>query len=258
MNRPGNILPLALLMTFTMLLAGIGIGTVVLEGSQRAKDTDDSVSAYYMADSGIERQLFELRKHAATLADIAAVSSTYPNGESWVSTAGVEQSPQKIIPSVTETDFSVVDLFDPDALSAASGIDEVRIRWSGDAQMEAGYAQWTSGSTVVWPTEDSFVVQIGFSPELVLAGLDPSRAYRIRLRALQGTAQNVTVQVYRGGVAQPFPGDVALGSEGTYGRATQHIIVTMPKSDVLSGLYSYVVFSECQLLKGVSGAPMCP
>jgi hypothetical protein len=32
----------------------------------------------------------------------------------------------------------------------------------------------------------------------------------------------------------------------------------MPKSDVLSELYSYVVFSECQLLKGVSGTPLCP
>jgi hypothetical protein len=258
MKRPGNILPLTLLITFTMLLAGIGIGTVVLEGSQRAKDTDESVSAYYMADSGIERQLYEIRRRSQSLDAVAMVSSTYPNAGKWVSTAGLEQAEQKVIPTVSETNFSVIDLFEPDELSAAAGIDEIRIRWSGGAELEAGYAQWTSGSTVIWPAEDSFVVQLGFAPEMTIAGLDPSRAYRIRLRALNGTAENVTVQVYRSGAVQSFPGDIALGAEGTYGKATQNIVVTMPKLDVLSGLYSYVVFSECQLLKGVGGAPICP
>lgn len=256
--RPGNILPLALLITFTMLLAGIGIGIVVLEGSQRARDTDQSVSAYYMADSGVEKQLYEIRKNNQTLAYVETVSSTYPNAGAWVSTAGIEQTTQKVIPSVSDTDFSVVDLFDPDNLSAAAGIDTIRISWTGSAQLEVGYAQWASGSTVIWPSDDSYVIQLGFSPGMALTSLDPNHAYRIRLRAVNGTASNVTVQVYRGGALQPFPGDITLGAEGTYGRATQKITVTMPKLDVLSGLYSYVVFSECQLLKGVGGSPTCP
>lgn len=258
MQKPGNILPLTLLITFTMLLAGIGIGTVVLEGSQRAKDTDESVSAYYMADSGVERQLYEIRKKNQALAYISTVSSTYPNAGTWVSTAGLEQSTQKNIPSVSETNFSVVDLFEPDNLSAAAGIDEIRITWSGSAQLEIGYAQWTSGATVIWPSDDSFVFQLGFGSSMSVSGLDPNRAYRIRLRAVNGIAENVVVQVYRSGALQPFPGDITLGAEGTFGRATQKITVTMPKLDVLSGLYSYVVFSECQLLKGVGGSPVCP
>ena len=93
---------------------------------------------------------------------------------------------------------------------------------------------------------------------MALTSLDPNHAYRIRLRAVNGTATNVTVQVYRGGTLVAFPGDITLGAEGTYGRATQKITVTMPKLDVLSGLYSFVVFSECQLLKGVGGSPTCP
>ncbi|MFA5935688.1 MAG: hypothetical protein WC787_02455 [Patescibacteria group bacterium] len=258
MKRPGNILPLTLLITFTMLLAGIGIGTVVLEGSQRARDTDESVSAYYMADSGIERQLFEIRKRNQTLAYVGSVSSSYPNAGAWVSTAALEQATQKIIPTVSETNFSVIDLFEPDNLSAAAGIDEVRITWTGGAQLELGYAQWTSGASVMWPSDESFVIQTGFAPTMSLTGLDVARAYRIRLRAANGDATNVTIQVYRGGTLMPFPGDITLGAEGTYGRATQKITVNMPKQDVLSGLYSYVVFSECELLKGVGGVPVCP
>lgn len=258
MKKPGNILPLTLLIMFTMLLAGMGIGVVVLEGSQRAKDTDQSVSAYYMADSGVERQLYEIRKKNQTLSYIETVSSTYPNAGKWVSTAALEQSTQKVIPSVSQTDFSVIDLFEPDNLSAAAGIDTIRISWTGSAQLEVGYAQWTSGATVIWPSDDAYVLQLGFAPGMAVTSLDPNHAYRIRLRAVNGTATNVTVQVYRGGVLQPFPGDITLGAEGTYGRATQKITVTMPKLDVLSGLYSYVVFSECELLKGVGGSPTCP
>lgn len=257
-NRiPGNILPLALLMTLMILLAGVGIGSIVLEGSRRAKDTDDSIQAYYMADAGVERQLFEIRKRNQTLSYISTLSSNYPNGF-WVSTAGIEQSMQKVFPRVTETDFSVVDLFDPDKLEAAASIDEVRVSWGGGANMEVGYAHWTSGAIVVWPDTDSFVIRFGFAPAMSVNGLDPSKAYRLRLRAVNGVANNLTLSVYRGGVQQPFPGDITLGAEGTYGKTTQKIAVTMPKLDVLSGLYSYVVFSECELLKGVPGVPACP
>lgn len=258
MTIRGNILPLALMMTFTILLAGLGIGIVVLEGSQRARDTDQSVSAYYMADSGVERQLFEIRKRSQTLAYVASISSGYPNAGAWVSTAGLEQTTQKVVPVISDSNFSVVDLFEPDNLGASANIDEIRVSWTGGTQMELGYAQWTSGATVLWPSDDAFVIRFGFSPSMSVAGLDPTRAYRIRLKAVNGTATNAIITVYRGGVIQPFPGDITLGAEGTYGKATQKIAVTMPKLDVLSGLYSYVVFSECELLKGLPGSPVCP
>lgn len=258
-TKPGQILPLALIMMFTILLAGIGIGIVVLEGSQRARDTDESVSAYYMADSGIERELFEIRRRSQTLVYVAGLSSQYPNAQRWQSTAGIEQTTQKVIETIPAADFAVVDLFDPDQLGAAAGIDEIRIDFNGAGQIEAGYAQWTAGATVMWPSEDAFVIQIGFAPSMDITGLDPLKAYRLRLRALNGEVTGATVRVYRGGALQPFPGDITLGAEGTYGKATQKIVVTMPKLDVLSGLYSFVVFSECQLIKGLPGLPpVCP
>ncbi len=258
MTRPGNILPLALLITFMMLLTGIGIGTVVLEGSQRAKDTDESVSAYYMADSGIERQLYEIRKKQQSLADIASLSSDYPGGGAWVSTAGLEQVSQKSIPSIADSDFVIFDLFDPDALEASPNIDEIRINWAGNAQLEVGYAQWPVGEKVIWPDTDAFVIRYGFAPSLSIAGLDPTHAYRVRIKAINGTADNITVGTYQNSTPQPFPGNITLSTEGTFGKATQKIAVVMPKQDVLSGVYSFVLFSECQLLKGVGGAPICP
>ncbi|MBU0540459.1 hypothetical protein KKF59_04065 [Patescibacteria group bacterium] len=255
--RSGNILPLALIMTFTILLAGLGIATVVLEDSHRARDIDDSVAAYYMADSGIERQLFEIRKRAETLSYAAGLSSEYPNAGKWVSTAAVEQVSDKKFSAITENDFRVLDLFDPDNLGAAAGVDEIQITWDGSGQLEVGYAQWQSGATVMWPSDDAYVVLYAFAPSLDIS-LDPTKAYRLRLKALNGDVSNVTISVFNAGAAVAFPGDITLSAEGTYGKATQKIVVSMPKQDVLSGLYNYVLFSECQLLKGVSGAPICP
>lgn len=254
----GNILPLALIMTLTILLAGVGIGTVVLEGSSRAREIDDSVAAFYMSDSGIERQLFELRKRDATLPEVAALASVYPNAGAWQSTAEIETADQKTFPAIQDGDFHVIDLFDPNNLASAGGVDQLQIDWFGAGQLEIGYAQWTSGSIVTWPSEDSYVFQTAFGPSYTVAGLDAAKAYRFRIKAMNGDASNVVVTAFKNGAPVPFPGDITLSAEGTYGKATQKTAVTLPKLDVLSDIYGFVIFSECQILKGVAGVPICP
>lgn len=253
----GNILPLALIMTFVVLLSGIAVGTIVLEGLQRARETNDSISAYYMADSGIERELFEIRKNGRTLTDVAALGSDYPNGGTWASTAALEQSMEKIVDRVTVNDFTVIDLFDPDSLGAAANVDDLHIAWTGNGALDVGYAQWQTGGTVVWPSDDAAVSQVGVGNSMNII-LDPTKGYRIRVRARDADAEHVVISATKAGVTVPFPGNITLGAEGTFGKATQKITVSMPKSDVLSGVFSYVIFSECQLLKGVPGAPVCP
>lgn len=257
--RPsGNILPLALIMTFIVLLTAIGIGTVIFENVQRARDTDESVAAYYMADSGIERQLFEIRHRQQTVASVAAVSSTYPNGGRWFSRGELTTVSEKTIVAIPANDFGVLDIFDPDQLDAGGGIDALEISWDGGGPLEIGYAAWTSGDPVLWPDDHVFVSQLFFGPLATITGLNPNHAYRIRLRALQADAHNVKIGGRLAGASQAFPDQITLSVEGTYGKATQGITVSMPKSDVLSGLYSYVVFSECQLIKGLGTVPLCP
>ena len=71
--------------------------------------------------------------------------------------------------------------------------------------------------------------------------LDPTRGYRMRVRARDADAEHLVISATRGGVAVPFPGNITLGAEGTFGKATQKITVSMPKSDVLSGVFSFVI-----------------
>ncbi len=261
-------MPLSIIMMVMILLAGIGIGTVVLEGSQRAVDIDRSVSAYYMADSGVERQLYEVRKVGTPLATIGAIGSTYPNGSSWKFNGSFASTTNKIIPSVATSSFAVVDLFDPDNVGPA-GADQVTVTWNNGpdcglqyANLEVGYAEWNlSGNIIpnkftIEKKNDSTILAPGDQNQAII--LDANRSYRLRLAPSICSVANVVVQPLSAGVPTVFPGDVTLSAEGTFGPASQKIAVTMPKLDVLSGLFNFVVFTECTLVKQDGVTPICP
>jgi hypothetical protein len=272
--RIGSVLPLALIMTAMILMAGIAIGSVVLQGSRLAVKTDESVGAYYMADSGVERQLFEIRKNSQTLDYVKTLNQTtaptYPGGMKWASTAALEANLySKTFPIVATSSFAQLDLFDPDHMNTPPGIGDVVIHWSADPscgamtpKLEASYAYWDlTGGTPVWPTDNQFkVYPRNGTGSLEISDLNTNQAYRLRLTFYDCAAQNVTVSTFAssGGAAVAIPGDITLSAEGTFGSTTQNIAVTMPKQDVLSGLFGYVLFSECTLYKGTGTAPACP
>lgn len=267
-DRCGTILPLALIMTLMILLAGIGVGTVVIEGVQRAKNTDQGVAAYYMSDAGIERQLYAVRKQDAAISSLAKLTSSYPDGGSWKSTGDVERAAStQTFATIMTSAFAVLDLFDPDNLSAPPNVQKISVTWGNgpdcaplavSAGIEIGYASLKSGITGI--VETDFKLARAASAPLDISTLDPSLPYRVRLRATACSASGVTVTLFdKEGKPTAFFGNLILGSEGTFGKATQKIVVTMPKQDILSGLFGgYVLFSECQLLKGGAGIPSCP
>jgi hypothetical protein len=125
--------------------------------------------------------------------------------------------------------------------------------------MEVSYAYWdVVGGVPQFPTDQQFVVQPKDASHYLRISLDANKRYRIRLKAYTCPAINVTaVFLNPSGFQVPYPGDITLSAEGTYKAATQKIAVTMPKLDVLSGVFSYVLFSECTLVKGTD-AVVCP
>lgn len=270
--REGNIVVMALVLTTTLLVSGIGISIVVMEGTARAKEADNAVAAYYMANAGIEQQLYEIRKNGKTLAEVAAASSSYPGGTSWHSTTGYVTNTSKTIESLEKEQLAFVDLFDPDDLSSISNVDKVVISWSPDPascvaptvpDMEVGFAAWQfSGGGVTWPDAAANYTIVPFQASPMTIGnptIVSSNAYRMRLRPFKCNAINVVVQMRNAAdVPLAYPGDITLGSEGTYGKTTQKITVSMPRQDILSGIFSYIVFSQEALCKRVGAAGVCP
>jgi hypothetical protein len=261
----GNILPLALVIMTTILLAGLGVGIVILEGLRRTADTDASMNAYYAADAGVERQLYELRKRSTAVANLQNITATFANGSSWAAASSTYlQTLSKTFSSIAEDDFAFVDLYDPDNIGAAAGISRVDWSWSAGAdcpggippEIEMGYAQWLAGGSVL---PDNFQIIRGLSSPQTRF-LDPLKGYRLRFRPKGCTASALQVEVSPTAAYAPveFPGDITIGAIGEYKRATQAITVTVPRQDVLSGVFSFVVFSECQLVKDPSNPFICP
>lgn len=260
----GNILPLALVMTVAILLGGVTLGLIIVQGLQRAARTDDSTISYYVADAGIEKQLFEVRKNNANIEDLGTMGGTFSNGGEWESADASRfvTTDEKVFSELNNGDFQFVDLFDPDAPKAAAGITRVNWTWDGDGsafcQVEMGYAEWTSGMSIL-PTEYKLVFG---NSESATQALSSSNAYRLRFTARNCDVTNLRIQVYDdsgSGVPVSFPGDITIASEGIFRATKQAIAVTMPRLDILSGIFRYVIFTECTLLKDSSGSSsVCP
>jgi hypothetical protein len=266
-NPEGNIVALALILTATILIIGIGVGTVVLQGLEQSRNMDKSVAAYYMANSGIELQLFGIRKDRRTLAEMSSAANSYPNGTSWESTTGYEAKGVKSISYLPEEELAFIDLFDADDISSSSNAAKVIIAWqSGDdcgtkvPEFEAAYAAWefTAGG-VTWPLDSNYTIW-PFNPvsPMEISPLNPSEAYRLRLRPFNCSVKDVKITMYdAANNLLDYPGDIVLGSEGTYEGTTQKLSVSMPRQDILSGIFSYIVFSQEQLCKKVGLAGTC-
>lgn len=261
----GNVLPLALVIMTTILLGGLGVGIIVMQGLRRTSEIDASMNAYYAADAGVERQLYELRKRSSSVGDLEDLSATFVNGSEWSAASSTYlQTLSKTFTSIAEDDFAFVDLYDPDNIGAAAGVRRVDWNWGAGSdcpggippEVEMGYARWLSGGSVL---PQDFTVTRGLTPGGMTTLLETDKGYRLRFRPKGCSLTSLEIEVSPdvGYAPMQFPGDITIGAVGEYRRATQAITVTVPRQDVLSGVFSFAVFSECQLIKDPENPNIC-
>jgi hypothetical protein len=261
----GNILPLALVIVTTILLAGIGLSVIILDSIRRSADQDASMLAYYAADGGVEQQLYAVRKQAYAVTSTQALSGTFSNNASWQPASSTYlQANLKIFSTTPSTSLQILDIYNPDNASAAGGVGRVDWSWTAGSdcpggvapEVELGYAEWLAGGSVI---PNTFTIVRGITNTGMSTILNSSKGYRLRFRPKSCTANNLTIQTYDGsGTLTNVPGDITVGAVGYYGKASQAITVTMPRQDVLSGIFSYALFSECQLVKDPNNIVACP
>jgi hypothetical protein len=262
----GNILPFAIVITATILLGGITLGAIVIENLKRSVDTDNSMVAYYSADAGIERQLFAIRKQNSAIDSLDAMEDAFDNGSTWESEDGSHYvtTDVKTFSTLDAGDVKFVDLYDPDHIGASAGVGQVKWSWedpTATCKLEMGYVQWTPAETVVInQTDEEYKIESQtIGPGSLI--LDTTKAYRLRFRTKDCDITNLQIRVYATAgdiTSKTFPGDLTIASEGAYKTSKQAIAVTMPRLDILSGVFNYVIFSECSLIKDPSGTPTCP
>lgn len=275
--RQGSVLLLALLVMSGVLIVGASLGTISVLNLRQARVIDDAVIAFAAAESGAEQTLYQLRRAGASSAalngspdhDDSDVLSgvAMGNGSRW--SRKLEATESTIFASIPRDRSYEVVLWNPEAPASPAGVESLVFSWDdacgGTSGLEVLATGWNPGAAGGFSPDVAFH---GDSPALTFLHLDPhvidndflaGLAYRVRLRAKNCDVSNLAITAYSadnaGGSQVAIPSRLAVESVGTFGTARQALELRLPRLQPLSGVFDFVIFSQCSLLKGVTGAP---
>ncbi|MBI4457546.1 hypothetical protein HY633_01120 [Candidatus Uhrbacteria bacterium] len=256
---PGTVLLLAILVMTAVVTTSVGLSSLIMSSLRQSRAIDSSIMGYYAAESGAEDALYYARRLGTLPADVAAPVAL-GNGAAW--TRDVSGTEQVIFANVPEDSFVHLDLFDPDNETTAPCIARVQVDWDpgNGAALRTTLMPWSPGSPFNW---DQNAVTTNYAGGSISIPLDQTKLYALRLRALHATLTDVSITAYgpanscsSGEEIKPLPGRVSIDSIGEFGSSRQRLNVTLPRRTPLSGVYDFVIFSECSLVKG--GTISCP
>lgn len=252
-DKRGNTLVIAIVIMTVMLSVTVGLSKAFVIELRLSMNLDDAVFAYYGAESGIEYGLYDARKTDLALAS-SVTTDTFSNGVQWTRTTDDEVASVSLA-SISEDKSIQLDFFDPDDPTVASGIGSIVINWSGATGSWAllKVTEWTPAATIDWSTKADTEYLQANSPASFITNLTSTKAYKIKLSAIQADLNTVTIVAYDGadgtGSQVNIPNFLDITGEGEYSSSHQAINVSMPRGLQLASLYNYVIFTEESLVK---------
>ncbi len=288
-RQSGITIILAMLMIAAVLGAAATFSSFIIRQIQQSRLIDQSIQAYYYAESGSEHALFQSRKLAAIKAaecplivsgstcsdqygkcsssDVPCFSSQQPflsgsNGE-WA--VAVASEPETTIVLKPNESFQI-DLFNPFLMgNAASNLGSFVVSSDEDANL---YGEITNLTWLVYPTYASCPQSVPPLPTVskgiitILAGVDtritglaganinPDCAYILRLTNIDTETKDLTIKLFDYGANQiDIPSRLIIESTATTSQSVQRVTVRAPMRAPLSGLYDFVLFSEKEIVK---------
>lgn len=266
-ERHGSTLLLALLVLGSLLATSVAVGTIVTSALRGGKRADNVALASYASESAVEEFLFDVRRRDRVP---SSASGALPNGATWERT--VETTVPELTLTLTRDRVEQLDLFDAAGTLAETNIRFLEIVPIGTpdpaAWLEVTWVPWI-GERQEWapavarpaigPSElrpEGVTVDLGALP----AGVDGGRpsAYRVRFRALHADVGTVRVRAMDGSrAAVALPARIRAVVHGTVGGAQYATVVELPPRQPLAPVFDYVLFSECDIVKG-GESPRCP
>jgi hypothetical protein len=256
----GTVLLMALIVMSSVVISSVGLGSLILSSLQQTRVIDNAIVAYYAAETGAEEALF-LARRSGTLPPDVGTPVVLTNNARWRRT--VDDTESVIYAgTILEDGFTEIALFNPDT-QISTNIAKVEVTWtdtcSGCTVVGANMVGWLPGGA--WEPLNPANVGIGVTQYVggtaQLPIPSPDKLWRLRLIARKGAIENVQIRAYDASNAPlPLPGRVSIDSRGSYGGVEQKLLVRLPRQTPLSGVYDFVVFSECSIVKG--GSISCP
>ena len=272
-KNQGSIILIAVMIMATLLTAALGTGTLVINIVNQSASIDYSISAYYAAESGVEKGLYRLRQNdyiplvktydivpdvndLLTLDDSAKLEAHYDltaiNGK------------DEIIFDLVENQEYSVDLYDP-LLSTASSVVPTQLMLNGKRHLSnvvtvvITILSFSQGNIHIPDTivEEIQPSAVGNDMDQIVINIGAAHTHKIKIKIFGGSLTNLKLTAEDSlGVNTSIPGIYVLNSVGSYPhegsrRATQVLTVDMPILESAYGLYNYVIFSEGAIDKNV-------
>jgi hypothetical protein len=272
-NQQGTILLIAVMIMATLLTAALGTGTLVINIINQSASIDYSISAFYAAQAGIEKNLYRVRKDGyipelKIYGDlpIDTNSETLNSGETLQSHYDLSaiNGKDQIIFDLKENQEYEVDLYNPNN-TAAQTVAPVQLTLSGTGNADS---EVTIQITAVSWTQNNLnipdaVVRTVPAGEAIIAPVIPinlglAHIHKVKFKVFGGDLENLYLTAED---SSPdlvvMPGIYVLSSTGSFPAnssrmATQILTVEMPILEPAYGLYNYVIFSEGAIDKSVS------
>ncbi|HSD12130.1 MAG TPA: hypothetical protein VLC10_01100 [Patescibacteria group bacterium] len=251
---------MALVVMSGVVIASMGLGSLILSSLQQTRAIDSAAVAYYAAESGVEEAIYAARRPGAALPSTVSSPVTLTNNATWKRTVSGRES---VIYAGTVPQDGIIDiaLYDPDAATTSQNIGRVQVDWTdscgGCSVLQASLVGWLSGGPIVWDPNASTTLYTWNAGGASIPTADPSRLYRLRIGAKKSAIQNVQIRAYDGsGAPTTLPGRIRIDAEGSFGNVKQKLTASLPRKVPLAGIFDFVVFSECSLVKG--GGISCP
>lgn len=264
-NNKGAVLLLALLVMAGVLTVSLGTANLIISEVKQSLQLDRAIVAFYAADSGVERALYQARKRGFDAETFNQITSELDNNASYQLIAA--DTEDVLYATLLEDESYQVDLYEPRSLALLDNpIKSIGLSWSSPASwLEISWACWGQAG-ILGETKSAYHSQ-GESPVyLNLYDASNCSLYRVRLIARNGAASNIQIRAYSEldplascgnpptSCQVPLPARVQIKSIGQYPASSdkssrQAILVTMPERSPVFGLYDYVMYSEEEIKK---------
>jgi len=280
-NQSGVVLLLALLIVSVVLGSAGVLSNLVIRSIQQTRLIDQSMQAFYGAESGAERALYQVRRREAIpdcavltsgsvcqangacsldpdVACITTTNGTLALGTGWNANATNEMSTEVLL---KRGGSFQLDLFNPYQASAAN-INQVVL--DNDVPNLSLYAEFTNVTNILNvglsncqnqpPVFKGFIQTPAAIGSLDGKSILAQCSYSFRLNYpldSSGEQSLITIMVFNqdSDTQLPIPSRLTITTSAVFGKSYQSLTIKTPVRPPVSGLYDFVLFSEQPVVK---------
>jgi len=248
--RKASVLVYAILVVSAMLASAVAISSLLSGSIRQSRFELDAAGAYYSAESGVEKALYQIR----TKDSLPAVGDCGFAGIG-CEIAVVSDDVREITVPYVQNETIQFDLFNPDNNLVGAGVECVKFEAENPAAIiEVTSVDWPAGASVAWQAYPNQPVQkrIFTGATNIDNFFAAAKNYRTRVKFLNSVPGTMKITLGNDGACAaklPFPNYLVVKATGNYLNASRTVSVKMQRYAPMVGLFDYVLFSEEKLTK---------